>query len=402
MSIEAIILSSDHRVYKGDFQKSESIHSIKIEMERMGYKIGTPIGVSPPQFCFLLEAGIPGEKPGDPYRHPEWVPLKEAIKSHDRVFNLYCDLMLGGWKPPTRELDVFFFGAPGFMSSKLAHLVAKGEKRLTAGWVASHLKSGMPIPEKGWVSIVTDGFGVPIACIETEAVDRIPFKDVTEAMAIREGEGDLTLEDWRAGHWDYWKKYDGPETGLEFDENELIFVESFKLLKVFSRKSIWDRPKIFMIVGLTGSGKTTFAKKLAEEQMIQIYSIDEWMRNLFWKDAKPDSDLNWALERCERCEIMIESLVREGIRNGQGCILDLGFSKRIERQNWFQKIKALGAVPQLIYLDVPKEIRWNRVEQRNQQLDQHQSSIQVDRATFDWMESYFEPLDEVDLKYTRL
>ncbi|MFN9067564.1 MAG: AAA family ATPase, partial [Bdellovibrionales bacterium] len=236
--------------------------------------------------------------------------------------------------------------------------------------------------------------------VETEAVERIPFKDVTEVMAKREGEGDLTLDDWKAGHWDYWTKYDGPETGLSFSENEIIFVESFNLLKVFSKKSIWDRPKIFMIVGLTGSGKTTLAKKIAADQKLQIYSIDEWMRNLFWKDAKPDSDLSWALERCSRCETMIESLIREEIKNGRGCILDLGFSKRIERKNWFEKIQIMGGLPQLIYLDVPRELRWNRVEKRNQQLDQDQSSIKVDKATFDWMESYFEPLSEEDLKFT--
>ena len=85
----------------------------------------------------------------------------------DAVWELYCDGLLGGYRPTHRLLDVFHFGNSPLMASQLAHLVIKGRKRLTAGWLAACQSRGEIIPSSGLLSIVTDGFGAPLCLIET-------------------------------------------------------------------------------------------------------------------------------------------------------------------------------------------------------------------------------------------
>jgi adenylate kinase family enzyme len=48
---------------------------------------------------------------------------------------------------------------------------------------------------------------------------------------------------------------------------------------------------IILIVGSTGAGKTTYARKLAEQIQAVVYSIDDWMKGLYWQDmpAKANS-----------------------------------------------------------------------------------------------------------------
>jgi predicted kinase len=48
----------------------------------------------------------------------------------------------------------------------------------------------------------------------------------------------------------------------------------------------------FLISGSTGAGKTTYSRKLAKERHALVFSIDEWMKTLFWMDAPQGGDLN--------------------------------------------------------------------------------------------------------------
>jgi predicted kinase len=54
---------------------------------------------------------------------------------------------------------------------------------------------------------------------------------------------------------------------------------------------------IHLIVGNTGSGKTTYAQKLKAETQSVIFSIDKWNKTLFLDDKKEDDVLEWYFER---------------------------------------------------------------------------------------------------------
>lgn len=156
-----------------------------------------------------------------------------------------------------------------------------------------------------------------------------------------------------------------------------------------------------LIIGLTGSGKTTYARELAKARRQIQYSIDEWMKTLFWMDAPSTPDLQWALDRCARVEAQIKHLLLQHLACGEGAVLDLGFSTRQERANWVGWLTANGFQIEYHYLDVPREERWQRVEARNKALaaSDNSQSIVVNRETFDWMEQYFEPLADDEKKY---
>ncbi|MBL0215207.1 MAG: ASCH domain-containing protein [Myxococcales bacterium] len=167
-----------------------------------------------------------------------WRPLRE-VATDDTLWQLYVELVLGGYAPPTRALDVWYFGNTPEMAAKLVHLVACGAKRVTMGWVAAAERDGTPLAHEGGVSIVTDGFGYPRVCVRSAEVRVMRFDEVTAADAAGEGEGDLSYEDWRCGHTAYFSR-EGEKLGLAFDDSAQISIERFEVLHVIGRRDVPD------------------------------------------------------------------------------------------------------------------------------------------------------------------
>ncbi len=161
----------------------------------------------------------------------QWRPLREVVATDDTIWELYVELLLGGWAPPTRSLDVWFFGDRPEMATQLVHLVACGRKRVTMGWVDAAQREGTPLPVVGGVSVVTDGFGYPRLVLRSTAVHIVPFAEVDATSAADEGEGDLTHADWREGHVAYFTR-EAARLGLTFDDHARISIERFEVLHV--------------------------------------------------------------------------------------------------------------------------------------------------------------------------
>jgi predicted kinase len=120
------------------------------------------------------------------------------------------------------------------------------------------------------------------------------------------------------------------------------------------------------------------------------------MKNLFWMDVPSEGQLPWAEERVARCESMVMALAVQTFQQGLNVILDLGFSTLEQRKKFYDWCREKSLPFELHYLDVPVQERWRRVKERNRQLDAH--SIPVDRATFDWMENYFQVPQDSELQ----
>ncbi|RYZ95831.1 MAG: ATP-binding protein [Proteobacteria bacterium] len=148
-------------------------------------------------------------------------------------------------------------------------------------------------------------------------------------------------------------------------------------------------PIAYLLCGSTGAGKTTHGKSLALSQQAQLFSIDEWMQNLFWQDAPPNSDIAWASERVRRCERQIWLIAERLLQAKISIVLDLGFSKREQREHFRKLVTSAGATPKLLYLDIPASVRWERVKARNLSKE-GTYQFDVSEETFRWMESYFE------------
>lgn len=158
--------------------------------------------------------------------------------------------------------------------------------------------------------------------------------------------------------------------------------------------------KVVLVVGLTGAGKSSYCDDLAKRERAAVYSIDHWMKSLFWQDMPKEPDMkwfqensSWYLERMARCEGLIEAEMRSLLENGISVILDLGFTARSHRAHYVQIGKLLQAETEIHFLDVPEDERWKRVQRRNAEKGSTYS-MQVSREMYDYIKAIFEPVDD--------
>ncbi len=151
--------------------------------------------------------------------------------------------------------------------------------------------------------------------------------------------------------------------------------------------------KAFLIVGNTGAGKSTYSAQLAERHNGIVFSVDEWMKTLFFMDM-PDPPLYyWALERTQRCETQQLNESLKILGKGISVILDIGFFARSQRERVQDFLMDNGVVFETHFLDVDKETRWDRVNHRNQ-AQTETFLFEVSREIFEFCETIFEPLGE--------
>ncbi len=147
---------------------------------------------------------------------------------------------------------------------------------------------------------------------------------------------------------------------------------------------------IILIVGSTGAGKTTYARKLADEMGGLRFSIDEWMMPLFGPDVPKPIEFAWMMERVNRCEAMIWTMAQQSVARGVPVVLDLGFTKQEHRQKFRDLAAEAGLSAAVHFVDVSRETRWQQVQHRN--ATQGETYVmEVDRGMFDFMESMWEP-----------
>jgi predicted kinase len=155
--------------------------------------------------------------------------------------------------------------------------------------------------------------------------------------------------------------------------------------------------ELHLVTGGTGAGKTTYARKLAEEIGAARFSIDEWMTTLFWMDSPDPMEFEWTIARIERCETQIREQVAALIKIEVPSVLDLGFTKADHRRAFANFAQGLGARPVLHHLNIAPDVRWDRVNDRNiERGDTYR--MHVDRSMFDFMEGEWEAPDQDELR----
>ena len=150
-----------------------------------------------------------------------------------------------------------------------------------------------------------------------------------------------------------------------------------------------------MVAGSTGAGKSTFARELASRVGGVRFSIDEWMTRLYWMDSPEKKDFEWAMERIARCEEQIAAEALQLAAIGVDAVLDLGFTLREHREAWARRARTAGIAVELHVLDVPAEVRWERVCDRNRG-ESATFSFDVTREMFEFMETRWEMPDELE------
>jgi len=155
---------------------------------------------------------------------------------------------------------------------------------------------------------------------------------------------------------------------------------------------------IHLIVGKTGSGKTTYSTELKRKVNGIIFSIDKWNKTLFYADKNLYDGLELFLERIERSEKMIMELVQQLESSKTDSILDLGLAKFEHREKFRKFAETNGYKLKIHFLDISKETRLKRVMKRN--IEKGATfEFEVSEQKFDYMDNWFEIPNEKEIAH---
>ena len=139
----------------------------------------------------------------------------------EQMWNLYIQ------KNPEAAKCTYEAWSYGDAPDELAELTRKGIKSATASAYPLYELEGEPLPEVGGYNIILDSDEAAVCITRTERVFVVPFSDVTDVQAFREGEGDRSLEYWRAVHRRFFTE-EMQSVGLLFSEDMGVVCEEFE------------------------------------------------------------------------------------------------------------------------------------------------------------------------------
>ncbi|MBX7269840.1 ASCH domain-containing protein [Micromonospora sp. Llam7] len=127
--------------------------------------------------------------------------------------------------PRIGGLRALALGTPGELRANLNTLVLAGVKTATAGLRAEYADEGEELEQVGERLALVDDQDALVGVVEVTGVEVTRFATVPWDFARSEGEGDRSIEEWRAGHAAYWTRVGTPVT----EDTEIVCVR-FRLV----------------------------------------------------------------------------------------------------------------------------------------------------------------------------
>ncbi|MEV4398300.1 ATP-binding protein [Nonomuraea sp. NPDC049607] len=151
------------------------------------------------------------------------------------------------------------------------------------------------------------------------------------------------------------------------------------------------RPVVYLLVGLTGSGKTTYARQALEPAGVLRLSVDElvYQRHGRYGVDYPEQEY-FAREAPAVAEVR-ERLV-DLVRAGKDVVVDWGLWRRRDREEWKKLVEQAGGRWRLVYFDVPRRELLRRLVERN--LREDADALTVTSEALNDFYARFEPPGE--------
>lgn len=124
-------------------------------------------------------------------------------------------------------------------------------------------------------------------------------------------------------------------------------------------------PKIHLIEGPVGAGKSTFAASHAARIGGVHIALDDWFARLFSPDRPSTGLMPWYVERKAR---LIEQIWRHAqalLACGISPVLELGLVERRSREAFYRRAQDAGVVLAVSVLAASRDVRRERVMRRN-------------------------------------
>lgn len=152
-----------------------------------------------------------------------------------------------------------------------------------------------------------------------------------------------------------------------------------------------DTPRVYLLAGLTGSGKTTFTQTLEAAGVVRL-SVDEevFARHGRYGIDYPDHEYP-ARERPIVQEIRQRMV--ELIQAGRSIVLDYGLWRRSEREDYKRLVERAGGRWQLLYFRVERDELLRRLTERNRRQDPNALTVTT-AALNEFIDRFEPPVDE--------
>lgn len=149
-------------------------------------------------------------------------------------------------------------------------------------------------------------------------------------------------------------------------------------------------PLAVLLVGITGSGKTTLAQALADHGYTRL-SVDEEVHRLHGRYGVDYPEHTYFERQRPVVEAIRARLVKE-LEAGNDVVLDHGLWQRTERDAWQQTAREAGGHPVLVYLPADREELLRRLAERNRREDAN--ALTVTPEALDDFFARFDPPDD--------
>lgn len=153
--------------------------------------------------------------------------------------------------------------------------------------------------------------------------------------------------------------------------------------------------RLHLVEGPVGAGKSTFASQLCKQHSGPRLTLDDWMATLFRPDRPATGVMEWYAERKSRCIEQMWKVARGLIDTGSDVVLEMGLIQQRERQRLYERVDAAGYTLTVYVLDAPREVRRERVRERNRRKGET-FSMEVPDAIFELASDLWEPPDEIE------
>lgn len=158
--------------------------------------------------------------------------------------------------------------------------------------------------------------------------------------------------------------------------------------------------KVHLVEGPVGAGKTTFSLRLARETGGIHIALDEWFARLFSPDRPASDVVAWYLERKDRLLALIWDHAQKILSSDRDVILELGLIQRQPRSEFCQRVRDGGFDLTAYVLDAPRDVRRERVRQRNTAKGATFFMVVPDHV-FETASNLWEAPDEIETSNTR-